>query len=147
VRGLVAGIAARRLEAGPAIAAPAARLTASLWSQSVDTRASPRQNDQTGTRSDGGEDIMNRRILLIAVATLFVATGCYRIDSGHSGVKWKFFGGTVMDQTYGEGVHIVPPWDRMYVYDVRTQDRKEDLQILTNNGLSVSLESALATST
>jgi regulator of protease activity HflC (stomatin/prohibitin superfamily) len=139
----VAGIAARRLEAGPAIAAPAARLTASLWSQSVDTRASPRQNDQTGTRSDGGEDIMNRRILLIAVATLFVATGCYRIDSGHSGVKWKFFGGTVMDQTYGEGVHIVPPWDRMYVYDVRTQDRKEDLQILTNNGLSVSLETSI----
>ena len=81
---------------------------------------------------------MRRATFLIALATLFVATGCYRIDSGHAGVKWKFFGGTEF-ATYGEGVHIVAPWDRMTVYEVRTQDRMEDLHILTSNGLSLLL--------
>lgn len=78
------------------------------------------------------------RALLVGVA-LLVATGCVRIDSGGSGVMWTFTGGT-QEGLYGEGVHIVAPWNRMFVYDVRTQDRLESLNILTSNGLSVKLE-------
>jgi regulator of protease activity HflC (stomatin/prohibitin superfamily) len=78
--------------------------------------------------------------LLIVLASS--AIGCARIDSGRAGVLWKWFGGT-QPEVYGEGVHIVAPWNRMLVYDIRTQDRKEDLHILTNNGLSVALEASI----
>jgi regulator of protease activity HflC (stomatin/prohibitin superfamily) len=71
-----------------------------------------------------------------------LATGCVRIGSGQAGVLWTFFGGT-QDEVYDEGVTIVPPWNRMYVYDIRTQDRKEDLHILTANGLSMELEASI----
>ena len=77
-------------------------------------------------------------LMILAMATL----GCARIDSGRAGILWKFLGGTQME-VYGEGVQIVAPWNRMYVYDIRTQDRKEDLQILTSNGLSVALEASV----
>jgi hypothetical protein len=60
--------------------------------------------------------------LLIVLASS--AIGCARIDSGRAGVLWKWFGGT-QPEVYGEGVHIVAPWNRMLVYDIRTQDRKE----------------------
>jgi regulator of protease activity HflC (stomatin/prohibitin superfamily) len=80
--------------------------------------------------------------LIGALVAAFLAAGCVRIDSGNLGVKWRFFGGTG-DETYGEGVHIVAPWDRMYVYPVRTQDRKEDLHVLTSNGLSVEIEASV----
>jgi regulator of protease activity HflC (stomatin/prohibitin superfamily) len=81
------------------------------------------------------------RLLLVAV----IATGaaaCVRIDSGQMGVKWRALTGTA-DRAYGEGWNIVLPWDRMFVYSVRLQDRKEDLHILANNGLSIALETSV----
>ncbi len=77
-------------------------------------------------------------LMILTMATL----GCARIDSGRAGLLWKVLGGT-QDEVFGEGVQIVAPWNRMYVYDIRTQDRKEDLLILTSNGLSVALEASV----
>jgi regulator of protease activity HflC (stomatin/prohibitin superfamily) len=68
--------------------------------------------------------------------------GCVPVDSGRAGVLWKWMSGT-QDDVYGEGVHIVAPWNRMFVYDIRTQDRKEELHVLTSNGLSVGLEASI----
>jgi regulator of protease activity HflC (stomatin/prohibitin superfamily) len=87
------------------------------------------------------EERMRTRLAL-ATLVLVATTGCYRIDSGHAGVLWTLFGGTQPD-VLREGVHIVPPWNRVTVYPVRTQDRKEDLHILTNNGLSVAIEASI----
>lgn len=82
---------------------------------------------------------MNRlRIAVVALA--FFGLGCQQVDSGGQGVLFERFGGGTQDEIYGEGVHIVPPWNYMLVYDVRTQDRPEKLQILTSNGLSVDMD-------
>ncbi len=82
---------------------------------------------------------MKIRGAAIALIVALVTTGCVRIDSGHRGVLFKWFGGT-QDEVFGEGVHIVAPWNRMIPYDVRYQDRLESLDILTSNGLSVGME-------
>jgi regulator of protease activity HflC (stomatin/prohibitin superfamily) len=74
-------------------------------------------------------------IALVAVATL----GCARVEAGHRGVLFTWFGGT-QDEIYAEGVHLVPPWNRMVPYDTRLQDRLETVEILTRNGLSITLE-------
>jgi regulator of protease activity HflC (stomatin/prohibitin superfamily) len=82
---------------------------------------------------------------LLALVAIFLlpAMSCFRtIDSGRAGVVWKLFGGT-QEAVYGEGVHVVLPWNRLTRYDVRTQDQKEVLHVLTNNGLSVSLETSI----
>ena len=55
---------------------------------------------------------MGGRKLAILIIAALVAGGCYRVDSGHAGVLWSFFGGTDMDDVYGEGGHSVPPWNR-----------------------------------
>ena len=77
--------------------------------------------------------------LTIALIAMLVGTGCVRIDSGHRGVLFKWFGGT-QDEVFPEGVHIVAPWNRMMTYDVRMQDRIEKVEILTSNGLSVRMD-------
>jgi regulator of protease activity HflC (stomatin/prohibitin superfamily) len=78
---------------------------------------------------------------IVLLAFLFPA--CVRtIDSGRAGVVWKLFGGT-QEGVLGEGVHLIAPWNRLTRYDVRTQDQKELLHVLTNNGLSVSLEASI----
>lgn len=60
------------------------------------------------------------------------------VKPGEAGVLWlRFFGGTVIDQVYGEGMHFIFPWDRMYVYNVRIQEVNRDFDVLTKNGLQI----------
>jgi regulator of protease activity HflC (stomatin/prohibitin superfamily) len=88
---------------------------------------------------------MHRHLALTGLAALscLATLGCFRtIDSGHAGVVWTLLGGTQED-VRGEGVHLIPPWNRLNRYDARTQDAKELLHVLTNNGLSVNLEASI----
>ena len=85
---------------------------------------------------------MQRVLGRIALVAALMTVGCVRIDSGQAGVLWKMFGGT-QPEVFGEGLQIVAPWNRMYVYSVRRQDVKERLHILASNGLSVELESSV----
>jgi len=60
------------------------------------------------------------------------------VHSGSLAVLWlRFFGGTVLDRTYGEGIHLIFPWDKMYIYDVRVQNLEDDFSVLTVDGLNV----------
>ena len=74
---------------------------------------------------------------------LLLLSGCFRtVDSGRAAVLWTLTGGTQPD-VFGEGIHLIAPWNRFTRYDVRTQDHQEALHILTNNGLSVALEASI----
>ncbi len=53
------------------------------------------------------------------------------VDAGHAGVLFKRFGGGIeLDKTYGEGFHIIAPWNKMYIYEVRQQEVAEDMNVL-----------------
>lgn len=66
-----------------------------------------------------------------------------QIRSGESGVLYRFFTGTEMEQIYGEGVHIIWPFNSMYIYNVRLQTRERSYEMLTNVGLPVTLKVAV----
>lgn len=85
---------------------------------------------------------MRKGQLPVVLCAAVIAIGCVRIDTGHRGVLWTFFGG-LQPEVYGAGFHLVPPWNRMNVYDVRIQEREEDLHCLTKNGQAVSLETSV----
>ena len=62
------------------------------------------------------------------------------IDSGNQGIRWSRLQGTQLDEYYGEGLHIIYPWDKMYIYDTRIQTRSDTMQILTAEGLTIGIE-------
>ncbi|GAB6043700.1 prohibitin family protein [Endothiovibrio diazotrophicus] len=43
------------------------------------------------------------------------------------------------DRVYKEGLYVVAPWNKMYIYDVTKQKRTVEMDALTNNGLFVHL--------
>ena len=53
-----------------------------------------------------------------------------------------FGGGVVTDQPpLGEGFHIIAPWNKVYVYNVKQQEFFEaNMQVLSSNGLEISLD-------
>jgi regulator of protease activity HflC (stomatin/prohibitin superfamily) len=64
----------------------------------------------------------------------------HNIGPGERGVRWaRFTGGTLLDRTYGEGVRLTFPWDRMYVYNVRVQELHDSVVVLSSNGLPVTI--------
>ena len=78
-------------------------------------------------------------VIVIALGCL---SGCGKVDAGHGGVLWTAWSGTQQD-SYAEGWYFVAPWNKMITYNVRLQDRAEELHVLANNGLSIRLETSV----
>lgn len=63
------------------------------------------------------------------------------LKPGEAGVMWeRFSGGTNMDYIYREGFHIVMPWNRMYIYNMRLQQSPDSIIALCKNGLPVEIQ-------
>jgi regulator of protease activity HflC (stomatin/prohibitin superfamily) len=63
------------------------------------------------------------------------------IDSGEKGVLFKKFGGGLeKDFVYGQGFHIIAPWNDMFVYDVKIHETFEKMEVLSKNGLSIKID-------
>ena len=61
-----------------------------------------------------------------------------RVGPGELGVKYRlFFGGTLEGSVYDEGIHLKYPWDEFFVYDIRVQEARPNLVLLTNTGLQI----------
>jgi len=84
-------------------------------------------------------------LLLLLLAMILMAPNIFiNVPAGHAGVLWlRFFGGTVTDRTFGEGVHAIFPWDEMYVYDARLQNTVRTYDTISSNGLAMQVEVAV----
>ena len=66
------------------------------------------------------------------------------IKPGEEGILWRrFAGGTQVDKPYKEGTQVIFPWDRMYIYNVRTQMIGDTLEVLTIDGLPITIDIAI----
>ncbi len=83
-------------------------------------------------------------IIFFIVVIVLISKSAITIDSGQAGVLYKTFGGGVVtDQpAMGEGFHLVAPWNKVFVYEVRQQEIFETLQVLSSNGLEIKLEAS-----
>lgn len=64
------------------------------------------------------------------------------IYPGQQGVRWSRFTGTQINEINREGLHIIWPWDVMYIYNTRVQTSNSTLDILTTEGLTITVEYA-----
>lgn len=77
--------------------------------------------------------------LLVAVflVILFYDRSIHSVRSGELGIRWSRFGGTRIGEVYREGLRIIPPWDQLFIYDVRQQEMHDSITVLAANGLPV----------
>jgi len=83
-------------------------------------------------------------IVLTLLAALFLALFFPRIvvpiRPGQLGVLYRLLGsGTQIDTVYREGVHFILPFNRMYIYNVRKQQFTDQINVLTVDGLTVTV--------
>jgi len=74
---------------------------------------------------------------------LFTNSTFITINAGEKGILFKKFGGGLdhtKDEVYGQGFHVVAPWNEMIVYDVREQIREEQMDVLSSDGLPIEVD-------
>ena len=82
-------------------------------------------------------------VLLVVVVLIFVSKSSINIGYGEAGVLFKTFGGGVVtdEPALGEGFHIIAPWKKVYIYNVKQQEVFESkMQVLSSYGLEISLD-------
>jgi regulator of protease activity HflC (stomatin/prohibitin superfamily) len=83
-------------------------------------------------------------VMFLMVATLIVVVLAphmvVTVPSGHVGVLWKRFArGTVRDprQLRGEGLHLLLPWDKLFLYDLRIQSITDTYNAISKDGVTL----------
>jgi len=83
-------------------------------------------------------------LLLLLVTLFFYPQVVITVEPGHAGVLWdRFFGGTQVGVVYGEGMHLIMPWNRFYKYDVRLQSITRDYDAFSQSGLLVKVNASV----
>ncbi|WP_027419880.1 prohibitin family protein [Crocinitomix catalasitica] len=81
-------------------------------------------------------------VVVITIVVLFKSS--ITINSGQNGVLFQTFSnGVYIDQPYDEGFHIIAPWNKMIVYEVRQQKISETMNVLSSNGLEIEVDVTL----
>ena len=82
-------------------------------------------------------------LLLLGLAVLWPRV-FITVPSGHRGVLFRtFHGGSVIDRTWGEGLHVVLPWDHLTIYETRVMESDLAFALLTKDGLELEIGAAV----
>ena len=82
-------------------------------------------------------------VIIVAVIILF-SKSTITIGPGEGGVIFESLGsGINTERAYGEGFHIVAPWNRMIVRKVRQQSISDEMNVLSVNGLEVKVNGTI----
>jgi len=80
-------------------------------------------------------------VVILIVLLLFGGRMFLILDAGERGVIFKPYSiGLDKENIYGEGFHVIAPWNKMYIFGVREQQRDEPMDVLDKSGLSISMD-------
>ena len=85
-------------------------------------------------------------IIGVIILVIILSKSTTTINSGEVGVLYRTFGGGVVtdELPLGEGFHVVAPWNKVFVYNVRQQELLErEMLVLSANGLEIKLDASV----
>jgi len=83
-------------------------------------------------------------LVVIIVLIIIITKSAVTIGSGEAGVLYKTFDdGVVTDKPpLGEGFHLIAPWNKVFIYEVRQQELFEKMKVLSSNGLEIQIDAS-----
>jgi regulator of protease activity HflC (stomatin/prohibitin superfamily) len=75
---------------------------------------------------------------------ILLAKSAITIGAGEAGVLYKTFdNGVVTDEPpLGEGFHVIAPWNKVIIYEVRQLELFEQMKVLSSNGLEIQIDAS-----
>ena len=84
-------------------------------------------------------------IAVLLIVIILIAKSAVTIKSGQAGVLYRTFDeGVVTDEpALSEGFHIVAPWNKVFVYEVRQKELFfQNMKVLSSNGLDILIDAS-----
>ncbi len=105
----------------------------------------PRPASSNPSREDSRTRARGRAAVAgMSLLALSLLPGCIEsIDPGKAAVLWTISQGTDTKTIYREGVQVIAPWNELYIYDLRTQEARLSLHVLSVNGLAIDMDSSV----
>jgi regulator of protease activity HflC (stomatin/prohibitin superfamily) len=82
-------------------------------------------------------------VLCLVTAPFLPGCRCPTVDSGNRGIVFKTLGGGTSRELLGEGMHLIPIWNYVIPYDTRVHEMKEQLIVLSSNGLTLRVDASV----
>jgi regulator of protease activity HflC (stomatin/prohibitin superfamily) len=82
-------------------------------------------------------------VLCLVAAPFLPGCRCPTVESGHRGIVFKTLGGGTSRELLGEGMHVIPIWNFVIPYDTRVHEMKEQLVVLSSNGLTLRVDASV----
>ncbi len=82
-------------------------------------------------------------VAALAAGPFLAGCRCPTVDSGHRGIVFKTLGGGTSREVLGEGTHFIPVWNHIIQYDTRVHEMKEQLSVLSSNGLPIKVDASV----
>jgi len=88
---------------------------------------------------------MRRTLLIAALVVMPFLEGCRCpvVQSGHRGIVFKSLSGGTSKEVVGEGLHVMPIWNSVIPYDTRVHEMKEQLAVISSNGLTMLVDASI----
>lgn len=79
---------------------------------------------------------------IVVVLLLIFGNSMFKIvDAGERGVIFRPFGdGLDTSRVYDEGLHLIAPWNKFTIYNVKERTSEETMDVLDRNGLSINVD-------
>lgn len=83
-------------------------------------------------------------ILIVIALIILLVKSAITIGAGEAGVLYKTFdNGVVTDEPpLGEGFHVIAPWNKVIIYEVRQLELFEKMKVLSSNGLEIQIDAS-----
>lgn len=81
-------------------------------------------------------------VVIGIILFIFLSSSMFlTINPGDRGVLFeRFKGGIDPTKTYDQGFHIIAPWNKVYIYDVKVNEAFEKMSVLSKNGLNIDID-------
>lgn len=86
--------------------------------------------------------MLGTSLMIFALVTVYLFDRIFvTVPPGAVGVLWqRLLGGTVTSEVYGEGLHVILPFNQMYSYDTRLQEVTDTYEAISADGLVMKVE-------
>jgi regulator of protease activity HflC (stomatin/prohibitin superfamily) len=79
--------------------------------------------------------------VVIIVLLIFSSSMFKIVDAGERGIIYRPFGGGLdIELVFGEGFHVIAPWNKFIKYNVKERTAEETMDVLDKNGLSINVD-------
>lgn len=120
-------------------------------------RTPPAAHESRGWWRFVGRHLPSLSVVLMVAMLIIIVLWPYMVitvPSGHVGVLWKRFSGpgiycwcilprgTVLNpqELRDEGLHVIWPWDRLFIYSLRLQSTTQNYNAISSDGVSVTAD-------